>query len=107
MQEHESAILHCTGEAVFINDMPVSENLLIGHVIYSKHAHAKILEIDFSDAVKLKGVHSILSYKEIPGINQMGPIIHDELCMVENEVTSIGQAILLIAADSKEIAIEA
>ena len=107
MQEHESAILHCTGEAVFINDMQVSENLLIGHVIYSKHAHAKILEIDFSDAVKLKGVHSILSYKEIPGINQMGPIIHDELCMVENEVTSIGQAILLIAADSKEIAIEA
>ena len=107
MQEHESAILHCTGEAVFINDMQVSENLLIGHVVYSKLAHAKILEIDISEAAKLKGVHAILSYKDIPGINQMGPVIHDEFCMVENEVTSIGQAILLIAAETKEIAIAA
>ena len=107
MQEHESAILHCTGEAVFINDMQVSDNLLTGHVVYSKIAHAKILKIDFSKAIELKGVHAILSYKDIPGVNQMGPVIKDEFCIVEDEVTSIGQAILLIAAENKEIAIDA
>jgi xanthine dehydrogenase large subunit len=107
MLNHESAEMHCTGEAVFVNDMQVNENLLIGHIVYSKYPHAKILNIDISKAKEIKGVAAILSYKDIPGENQMGPVVHDELCLAENEVTFIGQAILLIAAVSKEIAIEA
>ncbi|MEI6749417.1 MAG: xanthine dehydrogenase molybdopterin binding subunit [Bacteroidales bacterium] len=104
---HESAIKHVTGESVYINDMPANDQLLYGKVVYSKHAHALISGIDVSEALKITGVHSVLTAKDIPGINQMGPIIHDEICLAENEVTFIGQALVLIAAVNEEAALEA
>lgn len=104
---HDSAIQHVTGDAIYINDMPTNTQMLTGKVVYSQHAHAKITSINYSEALNVKGVHAILSYKDIPGKNQMGPVIHDELCLAENEVTCIGQAILLIAAENAEIAREA
>ena len=98
---HDSAIKHITGESVYINDMLVSEKLLYGKVVYSKYTHAKIKKIDIKNALTVNGVKTILTYKDIPGINQMGPVIHDEPCLAENEVAFIGQAIALIAADNE------
>ena len=40
--QHESAHKHVTGQAVYIDDMPGSDQLLNGKVVYSKLAHAKI-----------------------------------------------------------------
>ncbi|NTW32154.1 MAG: xanthine dehydrogenase molybdopterin binding subunit [Bacteroidetes bacterium] len=99
---HDSATKHVTGESVYINDMLVNNNMLLGKVVFSKHAHAKIKKIDFSEALKTKGVHAILTSVDIPGKNQMGPIVHDEFCLATDEVTFIGQAVALIAAESKE-----
>ncbi|HEX7412123.1 MAG TPA: xanthine dehydrogenase molybdopterin binding subunit [Bacteroidales bacterium] len=104
---HDSAIKHVTGESVYINDMPVSDQLLYGKVVFSKQAHAEIIKIDISEALKVKGVYSILTAKDIPGANQMGPIIHDEPCLADSEVNFIGQAIALIAAETEEAAHEA
>jgi xanthine dehydrogenase molybdopterin binding subunit len=99
---HDSAYKHVTGESVYINDMDFGNQTLYGHVVYSKVAHAKILTVDVSEAVKIKGVKCILSHQDIPGENQMGPVFHDELCLADQEVNFIGQAILLIAAETKE-----
>lgn len=104
---HDSAIKHVSGQSVYIDDILINSQLLTGRVVYSKHAHAKISSLNLEAAKKLKGVHAVLSYKDIPGQNQMGPVIHDEPCLAENEVHCIGQAIILIAADSEAIAIEA
>ncbi len=101
---HESAIKHVSGKSVYIDDIPVHAGLLIGHVVYSTQAHARIKSINLSEAKKLKGVHAVLSCKDIPGHNQLGPVIHDELCLAFDEVVCIGQAIVLIAADNEEIA---
>jgi len=38
---HDSAIKHVSGESVYIDDMQVNAQLLIGRVVYSTHAHAK------------------------------------------------------------------
>jgi len=103
----DSAIKHVTGESVYINDMPVNDRLLIGRVVYSSQAHARIISVDISKAKKVSGVHSILTFKDIPGINQMGAVINDEFCLAEDEVFFIGQVICLIAAESEEIAIAA
>ena len=40
---HESAILHVTGEALYVDDLPSSPTLLTGRVVYSPHAHARIV----------------------------------------------------------------
>jgi xanthine dehydrogenase molybdopterin binding subunit len=105
--EHESAKYHVTGEAIYVDDMQVSEQLLYGKVVYSPHAHAKILSYDINKALTIDGVHAILTYKDIPGENQMGPVFHDEVVLAEDEVIFIGQAIFLIAAENKDIAEEA
>jgi len=104
---HDSAALHVTGKAVYVNDMEVSGQTLYGKVVYSPHAHAQIIRCDVSKARMVKGVHAVLTYKDIPGANQMGPVTHDEPCLAEKEVTAIGQAVALIAADNEETALEA
>lgn len=107
MMIHESSIKQVTGEAVFVNDMDVNSEMLTGHVVYSKHAHAKISGYDLKKAKAMPGVYAVLCYKDIPGENQVGPVAKDELCLAENEVTNIGQAIILIAAKDKSTALEA
>ena len=104
---HESAHKHVTGEAVYVDDMLVNEHLLIGKVIYSPHAHAKIKSFDLSIAHRLPGVHAVLCHQDIPGENQMGPVVHDEPCLAEDEVHCIGQAVFIIAAESEELCLEA
>ena len=104
---HDSAIKHVTGESVYVNDIPEASNMLFGHIVYSKLAKAKIVSIELEEARRFKGVVSIMTSIDIPGANQMGPVFHDELCLAVKEVSFIGQAIVLIAAKSKEIAREA
>jgi len=107
ISHHESAIQHVTGQAVYVGDMFPSEKTLAGRVVYSPHAHARIMSYDFTEALKLQGVYDILDYKRIPGDNQLNLIAHDEPCLAEGTVNCIGQAMFLIAADTDEIAIEA
>lgn len=104
---HESAIKHVTGEAVYIDDMLVNERMLVGRVVYSRHAHAKILSVELEAAKRVPGVHAVLSYNDIPGHNQMGPVVKDELCLAEHEVICVGQAIILIAAETEAQCLEA
>ncbi len=99
--------MHVTGEAVYVDDMPVSDSLLVGRVVYSPHAHAKIKSFDLSDAKKVPGVHAVLCYEDIPGHNQMGPVVKDEVCLAENELRCVGQAMFLIAAETEEQGFEA
>lgn len=104
---HESSAFHVTGEAIYIDDMQLADEALFGVIYYSPYAHAKIKSYDLSKAENLKGVKAILSYKDLPSENQMGPIIHDELILAEDEVHFVGQAIFIIAAESEEIAYQA
>ena len=101
---HDSAIKHVSGKSIYIDDIPVNSQLLHGHVFYSPHAHARIKSIDITEAKDLKGVHAILRAQDIPGQNQMGPVIHDEPCLADQTVNCVGQAILLIAANDEETA---
>jgi xanthine dehydrogenase large subunit len=99
---HESAWLHVTGEAVYVDDMPAIERLLVGKVVYSPHAHARIRSFDLTAARALPGVRAVLSAGDIPGANQMGPVVHDEPCLADGEVMFVGQAVFLIAAETAQ-----
>ncbi len=104
---HESATLHVTGEAVYVDDISVSDRLLTGRVVYSPHARAKIKSFDLTDAGRVPGVQAILCAKDIPGVNQMGPVVKDEPCLADGVVNFVGQAVFLIAAETNEQCIEA
>ncbi len=98
---------HLRGESVYLDDIPEIFGTLHGVVFDSPVAHGKIKKIDFSEAEKLPGVVKILTYKDIPGENQIGAIIQDEELFAENEVHFIGEPIALIVAESKRIARDA
>jgi xanthine dehydrogenase large subunit len=104
--KHDSAIKHVTGQSVYVNDIKANRQL-VGRVVYSPEAHARIRLIDTKAALMLNGVAAILTHNDIPGKNQMGPVIDDEPCLAEDEVTFIGQAIALIAAETEEAALKA
>jgi xanthine dehydrogenase large subunit len=104
---HESAVSHVTGKAVYVADMHIGEQMLTGKVVFSPFAHARIVSVDFTEALKVNGVVDILDFRRIPGINQLNPLTHDEPCLAEEKVNCIGQAILLIAAENEHAAIEA
>ncbi|XP_077304769.1 aldehyde oxidase 1-like [Lithobates pipiens] len=96
---HQSGIKQATGEAVYVDDMPhVDQELFIAFVT-SKKAHAKIVSIDSSDALKIPGVVDIIRAKDVPGINDIsgqGPLFSEE------EVICVGQIICAVVADTPE-----
>ncbi len=95
---HESAELHVTGEALYIDDIPSSPSTLAGRVVYSPFAHARIVSFDLTKAKDAPGVVAVLSARDIPGHNEMGPVVKDEPCLAHDKVTFVGQAVFLVAA---------
>ncbi|KAJ3046276.1 hypothetical protein HDV00_000089 [Rhizophlyctis rosea] len=105
---HLSALKQCTGEAVYIDDMPPLAGELHGALVLSSQAHAYIRSVDPSAALKLEGVVAYISAEDIPGWkpdehhnrNIIGPVVRDEEIFATREVHYCGQAIGLIVAES-------
>ncbi len=98
---------HVSGKSIYVDDIPELRGTLHAIPVFSKVAHAKILNIDISKAKKAAGVVDVLLAKDIPGENQIGGIFPDEPLLAESEVHFIGQPIAVIIADSHFAAREA
>jgi CO/xanthine dehydrogenase Mo-binding subunit len=94
------------GSALYIEDLPAA-GALVGAVLRSPHAHARIARLDVSAARRLPGVHAVLTAADIPGQNLIPMIQADWPVLADGEVRHVGEAVALVAADSKEIAQEA
>lgn len=102
---HSSAFKQVTGEAVYCDDLPRFENELYLGLVLSTKAHAKLVSINADEALKLPGVHAFYSAKDItPHENQVGPVIHDEEVFIRETVTSQGQVLGAIVADTQKLA---
>ncbi len=95
---------HVRGESIYLDDIPVLVGTLHGEVFDAPCAHGIIRKIDYSRAEKFPGVVGILTYKNIPGENQIGGIIPDEPLFAEKEIHFWGQPIALIVAETETIA---
>lgn len=95
---------HLRGESIYLDDIPEISGTLYGLVYDSPIAHGKIININYKEAEKLSGIVKILTYKDVPGENQIGAIIQDEPLFAEKELHFVGQAIALIVAESEKIA---
>ncbi len=98
---------HVRGTSVYLDDIPVMEGTLFASIFDSPHAHGVITRLDLSKALHIPGVVRIFSAKDVPGQNQIGGIVPDEPLFAENEVHFQGQPILLIVAESSDIAEDA
>jgi xanthine dehydrogenase large subunit len=95
---------HVTGKSVYLDDIPVVRGTLYCVVVTSPVANGKIRGIESASAAAIPGVERVISFKDIPGRNQIGGIIEDEPLFAEHEVDYCGQPVLLIVASDKAIA---
>ncbi|KAL7297373.1 hypothetical protein TKK_0009758 [Trichogramma kaykai] len=98
---HMSAFKQATGEAVYCDDIPRVAGETYMALILSTRTHAKILNIDYSQALALDGVEGYVDANDIPtGRNLVGQKFWDEEVFASKEVLSQGQTIgAIIAVD--------
>jgi CO/xanthine dehydrogenase Mo-binding subunit len=104
-----------TGRAQFGADM-VMAGMLWGKVKRSPHAHAKIVSIDASKALKLTGVKAVVTADDFPDIPSEeafvgeGPMNFRDLsrnCMARGKALYEGHAVAAVAATTQAIAEQA
>ena len=105
-----------TGTAQFLADTKLP-GMLEGKILFSPHAHAKILKIDTSKAEKLPGVEAVITWEDVPK-NLYNPnklnmlLVHPELEFKDTYVLSekarfVGDRIAAVAAVDAATAQEA
>ncbi|ESO98488.1 hypothetical protein LOTGIDRAFT_142910 [Lottia gigantea] len=101
---HSSALQHASGEAVYIDDMPALAGELSLVLVYSKKPHAKILNVDVAEALTVPGVKGYIDHRDIKGTNTYAIAGQDEHLFAIDEVTTEGDVIGGIVAESHSIA---
>jgi xanthine dehydrogenase molybdopterin binding subunit/xanthine dehydrogenase small subunit len=97
---HESGHKHVTGEALYVDD--TTRGMLETWFVLSPHARAKIKRRDATEARRMPGIHAVLLADDVPGMNDVGPVRHDEPLLATDEVHYHSQPIALIVGDSQE-----
>ena len=62
---HLSAAKQASGTAVYVDDMPKFKNELYCGVVWSTRSHAKVVQADASEAVKIPGVWGFIGAKDL------------------------------------------
>jgi len=99
------AIDKATGRSEYIQDVKLP-GMLYGKILYSKYAHAKILSIDTSRAMKLPGVRAILTGDDVPQKMRLG-FYKDNPPLKAGKVRSYRDEVAAVAAVDPETAEEA
>jgi xanthine dehydrogenase large subunit len=97
---HESANLHVSGQARYVDDIPELDGTRYIGLGLSNKAHARIKSIDFEDVLSAPGVVTVITANDIVGVNDCGPIISDDPILADGLVQYIGQPIFAVIAES-------
>ncbi|BBM98107.1 xanthine dehydrogenase/oxidase [Marchantia polymorpha subsp. ruderalis] len=99
---HLSANLQVTGEAEYVDDVPVPANILHAYLVLSTRPHAKILSVDTKEAEAQPGFEGYFCVKDVPGGNNLGAVVPDEELFATEVVTCVGQVIGIVVADTHQ-----
>ena len=91
-----------SGRAVYAADV-VLPDMLWGKVLRSPIPYGRIKKIDFSKAAALRGVHAVVTGKDVSGL-LIGRKIYDMPILADNVVRFVGEKVAAVAAESEEIA---
>ena len=101
------AVAKATGKLKYCSEEGIGvPGMLCGKVVFSPHAHARILSIDTSKARAVKGVKAVLTGKDTPD-NRSGVLIDDRHILCHETARFVGDAVAVVAADTVEAAQEA
>jgi xanthine dehydrogenase large subunit len=101
---HESAHLHVSGEAQYVDDLPEIVGTLHAALGLSPLAHGRITGLSLDTLRALPGVVAVLTARDIPGPNDCGAIVHDDPILADGEVRYLGQPVFAVIATTRDAA---
>jgi CO/xanthine dehydrogenase Mo-binding subunit len=90
-----------TGEFEYASDLQAA-GMLWGHTLRSPHAHARVRGIDLSAALRVAGVHAVLTHADVPGRKTYGLEFHDQPVLAIDRVRYFGEPVAVVAAEHPE-----
>lgn len=103
---HESAHLHVSGKANYVDDIPEVEGTLYAGLGLAEIAHGKIINMDLSAVWQAEGVVTVLTGAELLH-NNCGPVVADEPIIATDMVSFFGQVIFVVVAKTYQQAQQA
>ncbi|MBW6472480.1 MAG: molybdopterin-dependent oxidoreductase [Anaerolineaceae bacterium] len=102
------AIAKVTGKAIYSDDIQF-EGMLHARVKRAMISAGILTELDVSEALALPGVQAVLTAKDVPNAKTHGLFIKDwpVLVGIGDPIRYVGDALAIVAADTREIASEA
>jgi xanthine dehydrogenase molybdopterin binding subunit/xanthine dehydrogenase small subunit len=99
---HESGHKHVTGEAIYTDDAAARRGMLEVWPVCSPHARARILKRDATAARAMPGIRAALLAEDVPGLNDVGAVRHDEILLADKDISFHGQLVALVVGESPE-----
>jgi CO/xanthine dehydrogenase Mo-binding subunit len=101
---------HVTGRTVFMEDMN-PQGMLYLKMHRSERHHALLTDVDVSEALKVKGVVKVLTYKDVPNnwytvLKLINVGYDDEPVLAEDKVIWLGEPIVAVVATTERAAME-
>ena len=78
--------------------------MLWGATVRSPHPTARIVSIDVSEALAIRGVATVLTAEDVPGREFYGIKVADQPILADLEVRYLGEPVAIVAADHPETA---
>ena len=97
---HDSAALHVTGHAPYIDDIVVPRGCLHAAPILSPYAHARLLGVDATAALAMPGVQGLVLAEHLPADNILATPAMDEPIFAQTHLLHVGQVVGLVLAES-------
>jgi len=101
---HESAHLHVSGEARYIDDIAEAQGTLHAALGLSPVAHGRLLAIDLELIRRQPGVVAVFTAADFPGENNCGPLLHDDPILASDTLRYLGQPVFAVIATERELA---
>lgn len=101
---HDAATLHVSGQARYVDDIPLPKGAL--HLAFgvSDVAHGRIVSVDLAPVRAAPGVVAVLTADDLPHHNDVSPSPSPEPLLAVDTVHFIGQPIFLVVAKSHLLA---
>src|SRR6266436_378133 len=101
---HDSAVRHVAGSALYVDDLREPAGTLHMAVGGAPAARGRIVRIDIDAVKRAPGVVAVLTAADIPGRNDVSPVMGDDPMFADGTVEFRDQVVFAVAAESRDLA---
>jgi xanthine dehydrogenase large subunit len=101
---HDSALRHVAGSALYVDDVREPAGTLHLAVGGAPAARGRITRLDLDAVRAAPGVVAVLTAADVPGRNDVSPVMGDDPMFADGTVEFHGQVVFAVVAESRDLA---